>query len=1093
MAFDEKSQYNFIANQFPEFYVEQESTLPILLEKYYQYLECNIISNIAISGNFQLGENIVGEETNAIAKIVGIGSTGDLFVLPQSLGFIKNTEAISGSLSDARATVTSIQLNPIRILKDAEYNIDISSVSEDFVGYYTSEFFNFLPTDIKTDLRKLIINSFDVYSSRGTENSLKWLWTAIYNNNNLEVIYPKDVLLKVSDGKWIEEKSIRISESLSTNHEYFPLKTIIGRTSGATAVVEYTKQYSVGAKVIIELFLSDIKGTFVTTEQIYTEEVDGIISTGIIESVLIGINIVDGGSNYEIGDTIDIAGIGGALASVLEVSNGRILDTNIRERGEGYFISDELDVDNSGTSGSGFSGKVATITGTRSIYINSDTIGDYSFVVLNASDFSSAFIGHNANSHLLSNSSLTFLATVDDSSFFTQGSYVTTESNSVIGTVVSIPSSTEIIYAIPSLSIQNFLPNNSSLNSIISYYANNVLVSGASATISSITNVTDSIYFGAFNGASKRYGSIGSISVDSQGVGYKISPVITAQNDVIYLYKDFQEILGEKTKTLTFNSNVSGIFEVNKRVEGQTSGAIGLVTDEFHYLLSNSSVSTIKYYTVNTIMAIDGTDIAGSDENDILLAEDGSTLVMESLEFINGETVLQLDTLRTKDISAELVSSNSVKVDVTTIGNNASVVANSFGVGSIETVKIQNFGLGYAAAPTITAPTGDNNAILTAEVGALSEYPGRYQNLDGLLDATNKIQDSYYYQDFSYVLRTDIAANIFRDDVKNFVHPSGWALFGEIAIRSLVRAGLFLSTNGAVVKTSSSKMLFEIPTQNVSTRSASIEPKISIIGAEPENPLNLEIKERTGDQLLFKIKFPDFYPEDEVTIQVGIINSDATSYYTNIVEIDNVNNAIKTNDSEYRFETSVSVNNTLKNHYSVVTGNLLNLNDRRTSGQIYQGPESNTFTSNPSISQFFDTYNTTTLNEEVGWYGSVHLAEIIKTLNTIAISSEIQFDDINIILENQSSDGIELEVGTIGAPGSLLSQSDQKIIIEQNNLQYEYDTPIIGNNSMTIHQIEDHKYYVSSANSTHFVVSHPDNDFIQEGLISTTVQHYNYF
>ena len=45
-----------------------------------------------------------------------------------------------------------------------------------------------------------------------------------------------------------------------------------------------------------------------------------------------------------------------------------------------------------------------------------------------------------------------------------------------------------------------------------------------------------------------------------------------------------------------------------------------------------------------------------------------------------------------------------------------------------------------------------------------------------------KIQDSFYYQDFSYVVRVGAAISDWRGSVKKAVHPHGFAVFGEVSL-----------------------------------------------------------------------------------------------------------------------------------------------------------------------------------------------------------------------------------------------------------------------------------------------------------------------
>lgn len=60
------------------------------------------------------------------------------------------------------------------------------------------------------------------------------------------------------------------------------------------------------------------------------------------------------------------------------------------------------------------------------------------------------------------------------------------------------------------------------------------------------------------------------------------------------------------------------------------------------------------------------------------------------------------------------------------------------------------------------------------------KYPGRFINTDGFLSSDKKLQDNYFYQEFSYVIRSSIPYNYYADTVKSTVHPAGTLLFSEI-------------------------------------------------------------------------------------------------------------------------------------------------------------------------------------------------------------------------------------------------------------------------------------------------------------------------
>ena len=51
---------------------------------------------------------------------------------------------------------------------------------------------------------------------------------------------------------------------------------------------------------------------------------------------------------------------------------------------------------------------------------------------------------------------------------------------------------------------------------------------------------------------------------------------------------------------------------------------------------------------------------------------------------------------------------------------------------------------------------------------------------------TKRIQDSLYYQDFSYVVKVSESINNWRDSIKRAVHPTGFYVTGEVNIASRI-------------------------------------------------------------------------------------------------------------------------------------------------------------------------------------------------------------------------------------------------------------------------------------------------------------------
>tara|TARA_B100000029_G_scaffold150964_1_gene146152 strand:- start:431 stop:3976 length:3546 start_codon:yes stop_codon:yes gene_type:complete len=141
--------------------------------------------------------------------------------------------------------------------------------------------------------------------------------------------------------------------------------------------------------------------------------------------------------------------------------------------------------------------------------------------------------------------------------------------------------------------------------------------------------------------------------------------------------------------------------------------------------------------------------------------------------------------------SVWLATSNAVSMDTSPKGNNAVIEVSAIAIGAIQAAEVYDFGAGYSSVPTLSTTSGDQNAELTAGLGAYATYPGYYTATQGLLSGVPKLQDNKYYQNFSYVLKTDFDVNDYRNSVKRLIHPSGLVMFGELAIRSSADVQMF--------------------------------------------------------------------------------------------------------------------------------------------------------------------------------------------------------------------------------------------------------------------------------------------------------------
>lgn len=99
--------------------------------------------------------------------------------------------------------------------------------------------------------------------------------------------------------------------------------------------------------------------------------------------------------------------------------------------------------------------------------------------------------------------------------------------------------------------------------------------------------------------------------------------------------------------------------------------------------------------------------------------------------------------------------------------------------GAITKIQISNPSTGFSSSVndiTITfAPKDapDITAVGTAILGGTFYHTGYYIGSDGFLDDIKKLRDDYFYQEFSYAIKTNIGIGEWRDIIKKLVHPAG--------------------------------------------------------------------------------------------------------------------------------------------------------------------------------------------------------------------------------------------------------------------------------------------------------------------------------
>lgn len=89
---------------------------------------------------------------------------------------------------------------------------DVDSTRADLIQYFKSKIIPNFPEETELSTPKLIKAARDFYDKKGTPDSFKFLFRALYNQD-IDVYFPKEDVLKASDGKWKQPQALRLAFS----------------------------------------------------------------------------------------------------------------------------------------------------------------------------------------------------------------------------------------------------------------------------------------------------------------------------------------------------------------------------------------------------------------------------------------------------------------------------------------------------------------------------------------------------------------------------------------------------------------------------------------------------------------------------------------------------------------------------------------------------------------------------------------------------------------------------------------------------------------------------------------------------------------
>ena len=326
-----------------------------------------VLQESSTYGKFTFGEIIQGQTSNAETAILAEDLKNSRLFINANDKFIEG-ETIIGLSSGASGVAGSYRPNPVKSIQDLLHFRDPDKVIQHLLNQFRNEVLNTIPEDLHDNInkRELIKRVKTLYRTKGTAKGHELFFRLLFGENS-EIFYPKEQMLRVSDGEFTSNQVLRTINSVGNTGDLVG-RQITGLTSSATAIIENLNRYQIGDKLVSELLLNQdsivgtfqvgetIRGTKTDTDDVYIKaEVTGVPGT---------FTITNDGANYKVGDQVKFTGGGqGSVCQVGAVGGSGLTSFYINAAGTQYQIGDQLVFDNTNTNGGGAVAEVAVVNG----------------------------------------------------------------------------------------------------------------------------------------------------------------------------------------------------------------------------------------------------------------------------------------------------------------------------------------------------------------------------------------------------------------------------------------------------------------------------------------------------------------------------------------------------------------------------------------------------------------------------------------------------------------------------------------------------------------------------------------------------------
>lgn len=641
--------------------------------------------------------------------------------------------------------------------KKLRYLSDIDESLDEFEKNFFNTYLSYVPQNTAVNKSFLLKNILPLYLSKGSESSFKFLFRILFGED-VQLIYPKNNILRSSDGKWKIENLLRVDKIIYGLHD----------GDGVTKEFLLAGQYDTGN---IKVYVNNVLqlGNYYIRKE--TKKI--IFQTAPLLSSKIKIEYLDFDTSLLFNRKITGL-ISGSTAIIERVNKRTIAGDNYFE----FFISkNSLEGEFQNTE----EALIDIIDGNKKLYIEVKTLTDVASITV---------IDGGANYN------------VGDPVLIKGTSRVTSQAKAIVDKIITgAVSNVGVLYGGAGFKFLNGISATGYTTEYFSAFVETVDDSG-NVSPNTITFFTDEI----------TDIDIANITIDAADYGFPSSNVMENANSIIAnaLTSLTVDSLGPITSVNITTSliTINPTFNVSSQIVNETGSVkikdLGII-GRIEIVSSGQNYNVGEYLTfTNPPRVYSG---IGANAQIEAVSANGS---ITKIKINSGGAGYYSDFPFVNVATANGTNANLV---VTAIMGGGSVlqgylpkdeIGNPVLAGQILSIKVINPGQGYDTVPFIDL-TGYGNGLAIANAQLQNSYitlPGRWITTDGLLSSVDrKLEGNDYYIDYSYVLSSKIEFSKYRDILKNLMQPAGFIQYGEYVIKDQIQSNVSVVNKDSIKNT----------------------------------------------------------------------------------------------------------------------------------------------------------------------------------------------------------------------------------------------------------------------------------------------------